>query len=230
MNSFGSSPQSAQTLFSLVIEAHELVRRYAHKKERRKILEFVPYAAGHGYLFGEQRCGELVAMAIAGPTDKPKTLHNFTPEGTQLFVYYALVHPSFRGRDGRILWARMMRSGLDLFPEVRTVCYFRRGVFHEYARGRWEGNRWVAQADSASSGTDASVRWPSWNGSTRGPSRDSTLLPTSIESSAPQSFERPPSEGPYSSSSNFSAKSQQGLGGVPLDEERDQAPVHSRRT
>src|SRR5574342_483981 len=111
MNIQGVDQGSYQTLIASIIECHELIRRYASKKDRRQLLEFLPSAAVNSYLFGAQRAGRVVAVAIGGPTDKPRGLFNFKPDGTRLFVYYTLIHPDLQKnyREAKRLMLSMLR-------------------------------------------------------------------------------------------------------------------------
>lgn len=234
MNIQGVDPGSYQTLIASIIECHELIRRFAAKKDRRQLLEFLPSAAVNSYLFGAQRAGRVVSVAIGGPTDKPRGLFNFKPDGTRLFVYYTLIHPDLQKnyREVKRLMFSMMRQGLDTYPDVETVCYFRGSVFHETTRRSWErAILWAAQAPERSD-THATAQWQSSSDPTKALSRDSRSPQSSTGAFDPRSYVTRPSEDPSSSSSSSLGRLQPGLVGEPLaeDAEAELVPVHSPPT
>ena len=120
------------------IECYELVREYAVTKKGRRtvgdpemqsrVLEFIPHAAANGYLFSAEQCGKVIAMAIAGPTNKPTSLHGYHPGGKMLCAYYALVHPRWRFmQKGIVCLQQMLFVALSRFPYCEVMCYFRHG-------------------------------------------------------------------------------------------------------
>lgn len=145
-----------QKFIAEAIEGHELVREFAVRKVGRKvigdvghqkaILDFIPAAAARGLLFATEKCGRVVALAIAGPTMKPGGLHCFHEEGRQLYVHYVIVHPQWRflGKGLKCL-EEMLVQAYARFPHCETLCYWRNGAYRErpFEEGRvtWAGRR-----------------------------------------------------------------------------------------
>lgn len=128
----GLTPEQTRRFLSDVIEIHELVRTQAKKKDRAEALSFLPVAAANGYLFAMPIGQRIVAMAIAGPVNKPEGLHNFTQEGTLLFCQFALIHPDFRRLKAlhKIVPA-MIGLGHSRFPWTEKLVYYRAGRYLE---------------------------------------------------------------------------------------------------
>lgn len=118
------------------IESYELVRKFGvHKLGRRKfgsaklqaeVLEFIPFAAVNGLLFGCEQAGHVMAMAIAGPTHKPSGLHGFHETGRMLFCYYALVHPRLRlMAKGLQCLKQMTQEAVLRYPQCEVLVFYR---------------------------------------------------------------------------------------------------------
>lgn len=132
-----------------VIEAHELVRTFGpkgDKKRAQEVLEFLPAAAARGYLLATEHQGKISSMAIAGPTNKPGSLHNLTPDGMQLYCHYALVHPRCRlVMKGLKCLEEMLVQAYARYPHCEVLAYWHNGTYHERAfkegRVTWAGRR-----------------------------------------------------------------------------------------
>lgn len=138
------------------IEAYVLVREFAVRKVGKKligdpamqkaVLEFIPAAAANNYLFVTEQCGNVVAMAIAGPTNKPGSLHSFSLDGPILYVHYALIHPQWRlmGKGLHCL-EEMLAQAYSRFSHCEVLCYWHKGSYRErrFENGgvTWAGRR-----------------------------------------------------------------------------------------
>ena len=145
-----SQQDALQKFAHEVIEAHDLIRAFGlkgpDKKRAQEAMDFLPAAAGRGFLFASEKCGKIVSLAIAGPTQKPGSLHSLTYDGMQLYVHYALVHPQWRFlRKGLYALEEMLVQACSRYPQCEVLCYWHGGSYRERAfqqgRVEWVGRR-----------------------------------------------------------------------------------------